>query len=54
MTPGAAGKNFPLIEKRIEFQRPHVAMFNVVDQNHAPKDCCLQEDENVKETKRLR
>ncbi|HKP00751.1 MAG TPA: NADH-quinone oxidoreductase subunit NuoI [Nitrospiraceae bacterium] len=44
-------RSFPLKEKRIEFQHPNVAMFNVVNFNHVPKDFPLQGDEKVKEAK---
>jgi NADH-quinone oxidoreductase subunit I len=46
-------RSFPLKEKRIEFQHPNVAMFNVVHHNHAPKDFPLQEDEGLKEVQTL-
>jgi NADH-quinone oxidoreductase subunit I len=46
-------RSFPPREKRIEFQHPNVAIFNVVHRNHVPKEFPLQEDKEVKETKSL-
>jgi NADH-quinone oxidoreductase subunit I len=42
-------RSFPRKEKRIEFQHPNVAMFNVAHYNHVPKDFPLQAAEEVKE-----
>jgi len=46
-------RSFPRREKRIEFQHPNVAMFNVANHNHVPKDFPLPAAEAVKEAAML-
>ena len=36
-------RSFPLREKRLEFQHPNVAVFNVAYGNHPPKDFSTRE-----------